>query len=97
MFFTYILYSTKWNRYYIGSCKNIEKRLKQHTSGAVQSTKAFRLWRVIYSESFPSNAAARKRELQIKSYKHGEAFKKLIERASRHMRPRSSAGRALPW
>jgi len=33
---------------------------------------------VIYTETFPSKSEAYKREVQIKSYKSGEAFKKLI-------------------
>jgi putative endonuclease len=32
MFFVYILFSKKLNRYYIGTTDNVEKRLSEHNS-----------------------------------------------------------------
>ncbi len=32
MFFVYILYSRKLNKYYVGSTDDVDKRLKQHNS-----------------------------------------------------------------
>jgi len=49
-YFTYILFSEKLNRYYIGSTHNISQRLKRHNGGATKSTKAGRPWKVVYSE-----------------------------------------------
>ncbi len=79
MFQAYILHSPAFERYYTGSCEYIDLRLKQHNDGLVRSTKVYRPWVLVYSESFMSRSEARKRELQIKSYKGGEAFKKLIQ------------------
>ncbi|MGZ3938723.1 MAG: GIY-YIG nuclease family protein [Flavisolibacter sp.] len=39
MFFTYILYSEKRDRHYIGYCQDLRLRLDRHTSGMVNATK----------------------------------------------------------
>ena len=41
MAYVYILESLRDGRYYIGSTKDIEKRLKHHKSGFTHSTKRF--------------------------------------------------------
>ena len=79
MFFIYILQSKKNNSYYIGSCKNIEKRFNQHNSGLTKSIKNLLPFNLIYSESFNNLKEARKRELQIKSWKSRKAIEKLIK------------------
>jgi len=75
---TYILFSPTTGRYYIGSTKNIAERLLRHNKGATQSTKPYRPWVVVHEEKFETKTEAQKRENLIKSYKHGEAFKKLL-------------------
>ena len=79
MFKVYILKSSNYNRYYIGHSANIEKRLREHNAGKVRSTKAYRPWEIIYFEVKSDKKEAYKREMQIKSFKHGEAFEKLIK------------------
>ncbi len=54
-----------------------------HNLGKVKSTKFYKPWKVIYTETFNTKPEAYKREQQIKSYKSGEAFKKLIENMER--------------
>jgi len=78
MFVVYILYSQFLGRYYIGHTKDLSKRLARHNKGLVKSTKNGRPWILVYSENYKTKTEAYKRELQIKSYKGGEAFKKLI-------------------
>jgi putative endonuclease len=53
-------------------------RLKHHNSGANKSIKRNRPWLLLYKEQFTNNKSAWLREKQIKSYKGGNAFKKLI-------------------
>ena len=77
-YFVYILKSIKTNRYYIGHTKDINVRLSQHNAGNVRSTKAFSPWKVVHFEEFSSKSEAYIREMKIKSYKGGEAFKKLL-------------------
>lgn len=79
MWYVYILQSIKNNRFYIGYTSNIEYRLFRHNDGSNRSTKAGRPWCLIYQENYPSKSDAIKREKQVKSYKGGEAFQKLIK------------------
>lgn len=80
MFFVYISKSQKTCKYYTGSTKNTAERLLRHNSGKNKSTKSGVPWNLIYSEQFKTKNEAYKREIQIKSYKGGEAFKKLIKK-----------------
>ncbi|MEK7652579.1 MAG: GIY-YIG nuclease family protein [Patescibacteria group bacterium] len=54
----------------------------EHNLGKVRSTKAYKPWEIIYTEKRNDKKDAYKREKQIKSYKHGEAFEKLISNHS---------------
>ncbi|MGD1007952.1 MAG: GIY-YIG nuclease family protein [Ignavibacteriaceae bacterium] len=78
MYFTYILKSRDSDHFYIGHTANIEKRLLEHNSGRVKSTKKYLPWQIIYYEPVNTKSEAYKREMQIKSYKGGNAFKKLL-------------------
>ena len=78
MYQVYILKSEIQTKYYIGHSHNFTERLVAHNGGKVRSTKAYRPWKIVYSELCESKREAYKRELQIKSYKGGEAFKKLV-------------------
>ena len=80
MWCVYILQSERTGRYYTGHTENLERRIKEHNSGKTQSLKAYLPVRVIYKEIFSSKQEAYKREKQIKSYKGGRAFKRLVER-----------------
>ena len=77
MYFVYILQSIKDNKYYIGSTSNVEHRLNYHNSGRQRSTKHRIPFILVYTETFHNRSEAETREKQIKSYKGGEAFKKL--------------------
>jgi len=78
MYFVYIIKSLIVSRYYIGSTENLDRRLSDHNSGKVKSTKAYKPWKLVYTESFDTKSDAIKRERQIKSYKSGSAFKRLL-------------------
>jgi len=78
MYKTYILKSEKVDRYYIGHAKDLEARMKRHNTCKARSTKAYAPWKVVYCEEYLTKNEAYRREKQIKSYKKGEAFNKLI-------------------
>jgi len=78
MFYAYILKSTINNSYYIGSCEDLNVRIHSHNKGLVKSTKRYLPWRLVYFEKYPDLKAARRRELQIKSWKKRKAVEKLI-------------------
>lgn len=78
MYYVYILKSIIANRFYTGHTEILEKRLAEHNSGKVRSTKAYAPWQIVYTEKYPTKSDAYKREIQIKSYKQGAAFIKLV-------------------
>ncbi|MFH1749519.1 MAG: GIY-YIG nuclease family protein [bacterium] len=77
MYIVYILESGT-NRHYIGMTEDIDDRLRHHNSGANKSTKPYRPWKVIHREKYLDKRSAWLREKQIKAYKGGNAFKKLV-------------------
>ncbi|OGY46728.1 MAG: endonuclease [Candidatus Buchananbacteria bacterium RIFCSPLOWO2_01_FULL_46_12] len=80
MYFVYILQSLKDKSYYVGHTENLKVRFKRHNSSQVRSTKSRLPWQIVYQEQYQTKQEAYRRELQIKSYKGGEAFKKLLNK-----------------
>jgi putative endonuclease len=80
MYTVYILKNSLSQRDYIGSTNNIARRLEEHNRGQTKSTRQKGNWTIMYSEVVKTRIEATKREKLIKSYKGGNAFKKLIER-----------------
>jgi putative endonuclease len=77
--FVYILQSLKDFKYYIGETADVEARLKFHNEGLQRSTRNRRPFKVILIEVYSDRASALRREKEIKSWKGGIKFKKLIE------------------
>ena len=67
-FYAYILISSKSGNYYLGHCENLSKRLSQHNSGKVKSTKNRRPWILHYNEEFQIKSEAYKSEQFFKSF-----------------------------
>ena len=66
-FYSYIIQSITTGRKYYGSCENIEKRLLQHNSGRVKSTKAYIPYILLYSEEYSTRSEAFARERYFKT------------------------------
>lgn len=81
MFTTYILFSSSANRYYVGSCEDVVLRLERHNRGGVPSTKPFKPWQLVHTESFDTRAEAVNREKEIKSKKSRKFIERLVESA----------------
>ena len=79
MFVVYIIKSEKNDKYYTGFTTDLQKRLKYHNTRKNKSTKQGIPWKLVRQECFDNKRGAWLRERQIKSYKGGEAFKKLIK------------------
>ena len=77
MFYLYVLKNGRDNRHYIGITKDLEQRLVKHNKGDVRSTKAYRPWRIVYTEEFKSKTEARKREIFLK--KTAQARKEIFD------------------
>ena len=79
MWFVYILKSKIKEKYYVGCTNNLRKRIYQHNTGQTLSVKAYLPYELVYKEEYREQSVAYKREKEIKSYKGGRAFKKLIK------------------
>ena len=78
MYTTYIIKNSVTNRYYIGSTSNFNRRIIEHNRGQTKSTRQKGIWEAVYKEEYNTSIEAKKREKQIKSYKGGNAFRKLF-------------------
>ncbi len=66
MYYTYILFSLKDSKLYIGYTNNLKRRFKQHSSGLVNSTKNRLPLKVIHYEYFLTKEEAKQREKYLK-------------------------------
>jgi putative endonuclease len=78
--FTYILISEKLNKYYIGACIDLERRLYEHNIGHSRFTSTGIPWKTVYKEEYPTLMEAKKREKQIKSMKSKKYIDDLISK-----------------
>ncbi|NCO23334.1 endonuclease [bacterium (Candidatus Moisslbacteria) CG02_land_8_20_14_3_00_36_53] len=79
MAYVYILESLRDGRYYIGSTKNLEKRLKHHKSGFTHSTKRFGEIKLVFKQQYDSLEKARFIERKLKRLKWKDYLKKIIK------------------
>ena len=71
MYYTYVLFCKNSNAnkktFYIGSTSDLKKRLTDHKSKSVKTTKIFDIIELVYYEACRNKTDARKRELQLKT------------------------------
>lgn len=81
MFYVYILKSKKDNNCYIGSTNNLERRMSEHNSGLIYSTRARAPFELIYYEAYKSEKDVRYREknLKIRSRAYSQLKKRIKE------------------
>ncbi|MDO8549547.1 MAG: GIY-YIG nuclease family protein [Ignavibacteria bacterium] len=77
MFTVYILKSLKDLKRYIGLTENLERRIKEHNTGLVKSTKSRRPLELIHIEGFENKIEAQNREKFYKTGAGREYLKKL--------------------
>ncbi|MEP6465711.1 MAG: GIY-YIG nuclease family protein [Parafilimonas sp.] len=80
-FCCYILYSSRLNKYYIGSTSDVERRLEEHNRGKEKFTKTGLPWVLMYKEEFADLKLARQREYYIKKMKSRKFIESLISSA----------------
>jgi len=80
-FVTYVLYSVRFDKIYIGYTSNIEERILAHNILATKGyTIKYRPWVIAYTETFRSKKEAIIREKQLKSSRGRHFVKtKLLE------------------
>ena len=76
--YTYILYSSKLDKYYVGSTTDMPRRLEEHNRGKEKFTRTGCPWILVYVEIFTDLLDARRRELHIKKQKSRKYIETLI-------------------
>jgi len=79
MYYCYILYSEKLDKYYIGSTGDLVGRLQRHNTSNHGFTSTGKPWEIKSFETFETKAEALKRESQLKSYKSRDYLEELIQ------------------
>ena len=69
MFYVYAISSRVKSYIYVGLTDNLERRLKQHFDGRSKTTRPYRPFELIYSETKETRIAAREREKYFKTSK----------------------------
>ena len=83
MFTTYILYSQRLDKFYIGfTSDSMVERLAKHLSNHKGFTGKAKDWKVVYAEIFSTKAEAMYREREIKGWKSKVRIMELIARNS---------------
>ena len=83
MFYTYILQSINFGKYYIGQTLDVNLRLIRHNKGGSRWTNKFKPWKLVYFEEFETRAEAVRWERYLKSLKDKSIIKKLVSRGGR--------------
>ena len=78
MHYVYILLNEAKTRTYTGVSDNVEKRLKAHNDGRVQSSRPYRPYRVIYTKAFETLSKARQEERFYKSSTGRRKLKQML-------------------
>lgn len=66
-YFVYALQSERDGRLYIGMTRDVQKRLRQHNAGRIQSTRFYRPYVLLRFIEVPDRLAARALEREWKS------------------------------
>ncbi|MBK6543809.1 MAG: GIY-YIG nuclease family protein [Saprospiraceae bacterium] len=66
MFYVYILFSDKLNKYYVGSTQNLNQRFFQHNHGKTPFTKTGIPWVLVHSMPVENRSQAILLEVKIK-------------------------------
>jgi len=78
MYFVYIIYSEKCDRFYVGYCAEVNTRLERHNAGMVAATRNCRPYRIRATKRFSTEIEARREELRLKKQKSRKYLEWLI-------------------
>jgi putative endonuclease len=80
MAWVYFLYSEKINKYYVGACTDLDRRLYEHNLGHSKFTSTGKPWELVYKEEWEDLVLAKQRELKIKKMKSRTYIEDLIRK-----------------
>ena len=78
MAYVYILQDRIGGNYYTGSCLELSTRIARHTNHTGGQTTKYGSWELVCYKVCHTITEARALEKKVKSYKGGNAFKKII-------------------
>jgi putative endonuclease len=79
MYYTYILISKNGKKTYAGSTDNIERRLSEHNSGKVKSSRHYIPYMLLHLDESPTLVEARRKERFYKSTSGRRILKNFVE------------------
>jgi putative endonuclease len=62
MFYVYVLRSSKTGRRYVGSCENIDERIRRHNAGRSTATRHGIPWTLVHRKIFASRTETARKE-----------------------------------
>jgi putative endonuclease len=74
--YLYIIRSSINGDLYVGICKDLDRRIKEHNTGKNRYTKGLRPWILVLKEVFPDWKTAREKEKYYKSGSGKEELKR---------------------
>ena len=80
MAWVYFLYSKKIDKYYVGACTDLDRRLYEHNLGHSKFTSTGTPWELVYKEEWEDLVLAKQRELKIKKMKSRIYIEELIRK-----------------
>ena len=83
MAYMYILHSEKLDKFYVGACLDLTRRIYEHNIGHSKFTSLGIPWIVVYTEEYPDLPTAKTREMAIKKMKSRKYIERLISELSR--------------
>jgi len=78
MYFVYILYSEKCDRYYVGYSADVQARFVRHNTGMVPATRNCIPYKLCAYKQFSTEIEARREEIRIKKQKSRTYTESLI-------------------
>jgi putative endonuclease len=80
MYTVFVLYSSQFDKIYVGFTNNLDNRFKSHNElGNKGWTIKFRPWVIIHTENFDTKSDAMRREKQLKSAMGRTFIRELIQ------------------
>lgn len=79
MYYVYILRSKKNGKLYAGYSADLKRRMAQHISGDVHTTKRMGSIELIFYEAFKEKSDAKRREIYLKTTKGKRAIKLMLK------------------
>jgi putative endonuclease len=78
MYYVYIIYNQKHDKFYIGQTYSLKKRIYEHKNGLSGYTSKYNgEWFFVYKEKYKTRSKAMKREKFLKAQKNKNFYKKL--------------------